>query len=282
MSIAYYNGQFMPIEKVSIPLTDRAVFFGDGIYDAAMGTQDGIHLFEEHVSRFIGNAGRLALDLPYTRGELSYLLKKSAELSEEPVFFLYFQLTRYGGRRIHFAERDARSNLLITVTPVPAPDPDRVLRLVTYPDRRYEYCDIKTLNLLPSVLASTYAEEHGADEAVLVRDGYVTEGSRSNVHIVKDGTLITHPLCEKILPGVTRALLLEGCRKIGVPYIERPFTEEELFSADEILVTGASKLCLRGVMSNSDEKMPKSGEIGKKLTDFVHFSFVESTKRVEV
>jgi D-alanine transaminase len=161
MSIAHYNGKISPINEVSIPLTDRCVFFGDGIYDAAMGRCGRIYLEDEHIERFITNAKRLDIPLQFDKGELRELLYELIRQSGEELFFLYFQLTRYGEVRKHAYAKGERSNLLITVTPLAMPDPNRRLTLVSYPDRRYGYCNIKTLNLLQPFLHRAMPREWG-------------------------------------------------------------------------------------------------------------------------
>ena len=244
MSIAYYNGKICEIGEVAIPLSDRAVFFGDGIYDAAIGRGGVIYLEDEHIDRFVGNAGKMGIPLPFGKEELRSLLRELASRSGEECFFIYFQLTRYSQERRHACRERERSNLLITVTPAALPDPKRQITLVSYPDRRYGYCHIKTLNLLPAVLASSYAEGMGADEAVFYRGGTVTECAHSNISIIKGGTLITHPTDRRILPGITRAKMIGICREMGMAVAERPFTRRELAGADAVLVSSSSKLCL--------------------------------------
>ena len=244
MSIAYYNGRISAISEVAIPLTDRSVFFGDGIYDAAIGRGDRIYLEDEHIDRFIGNARTLGIPLNLSRDELHDLIRGMVRESGEECFFVYFQLTRYGAVRTHACRERERSNMLITVTPTPLPDPKRRLSLVSYPDKRYEYCHIKTLNLLPAVLASSYAEGMGADEAVFYRGDTVTECAHSNISILKSGTLITHPTDTHILPGITRGRMIDICKEMGVKVVEQPFSRSDLRRADAVLVTSSSKLCL--------------------------------------
>ena len=243
MSIAYYNGRICDVSEVAIPLTDRAVFFGDGIYDAAIGRNRVIYLEDEHIDRFIRNARTMGIPLSLGREELRALLGELVEGSGEECFFLYFQLTRYGEERRHACREREKSNLLVTVTASALPDPKRRLSLVSYPDKRYEYCHIKTLNLLPAVLASSYAEGMGADEAVFHRGDLVTECAHSNISIIKGDTLITHPTDTHILPGITRARMIEICKEMGVKVEERAFTRSELLRSDAALVTSSSKLC---------------------------------------
>ncbi len=278
MSIAYYNGQIMPYDEIRIPLTDRSIFFGDGIYDAAIGRQGKIHLLKEHLERFYGNARRLNIPVPLTEEKLGALLLRLVKESRESCYFVYFQLSRYGIERRHACYEAEKSNLLITVTGTPRPDPDERIRLVSYPDKRYGYCGIKTLNLLPSVLASGYARGFGADEAVFIRDGIVTECAHSNISLLVGDTLLTHPTDGKILPGIMRAELIGACREMGITVKEQPFTKSEIFRADAVLVTSSTKLCRMAVELDGEPICIRECETGEKLTKKVHFSFVNLTK----
>lgn len=278
MSIAYYNGQIMPYDEIRLPLTDRSIFFGDGIYDAAIGRSGKIYLLSEHLDRFYKNAQRLAIPVQIPKQRLAELLLRLAAESRESCYFVYFQLSRYGIERKHSCCEMGKSNLLITVTGTERPDPDERIRLVSYPDKRYGYCGIKTLNLLPSVLASVYAKNFGAGEAVFIRDGVVTECAHSNISILVGDTLLTHPTDGKILPGIMRAELIGACREMGITVRERPFTREELMRADAALVTSSTKLCRLATELDGEPLCSDRYEIGEKLTKKVHFSFVDMAK----
>ena len=245
MSIAYYNGDFAKLTEIRIPLSDRAVFFGDGIYDAAIGRDGYIYLEKEHLERFYSNAKRLNIPVILTRDELSSLLHTLIEKNGYEYYFIYFQLTRRSDERIHAYPDSSASNLLITVKRHTLPSPDRALSLISSPDIRYRMCDIKTLNLLPAVIASKKAVENGCDEAVFVKDGTVTECAHSNISIVKGDTVYTHPNGPFILPGITRTRMLYICKELKIQYAEKPFSYEEMLLSDEILITSTTKLCLR-------------------------------------
>ena len=242
VSYSYYNGKFAPTEEISVPLGDRALYFGDGIYDAAIGRNGKIFLLDEHLDRLLGNAPKLSIPVSFSRAELADILLETVKRSGLDCYFVYFQLSRNGAKRNHIANTSYGANLLVTVTEQPLPTEGARLKLVTFEDKRFEYCHIKTLNLLPAVLASTYASESGCDEAVLHRGDIVTECAHSNVSILKGGRLITHPEDDHILPGITRRHLITACKKLGIPVIEIPFTISNMLSADEILVTSTTKL----------------------------------------
>ncbi len=241
---AYYNGVFCNFSDVRIPLTDRCVFFGDGIYDAAIGRCGNIYLENEHLDRFINNAKALNIPLNMEKETLSALLRQLIKHSGLDEYFIYLQLTRYSKDRNHSYDDTRLSNLLITVKEHKLPDSNRILSLITENDVRHSICNIKTLNLLPAVLASKKAAQAGCDEAVFIRDGKITECAHSNISIVKDGTLFTHPKSSYILPGITRERMLYLCRRLFIPYKEIPFSYDELKEADSVLITSTTKLCL--------------------------------------
>ena len=161
-----------------------------------------------------------------------------------PSQFVYWQVTRAaGGERRHAFNEGDPGVLSAFVNQEDMADPSVPLKLITWPDTRFEHCNAKTLNLLPAVMASQAASAAGADEAVLHRDGIVTECAHSNVLILKDGMLITHPNDEFILRGIAKTHLIQAAYRAAVPVIERLFTLDELFDADEVIVTASSHLC---------------------------------------
>ena len=243
MSIAYYNGEFCDFSEVRVPLADRCIFFGDGIYDAAIGKDGGIYLEKEHIDRFFANAKEMNIKLRFSKEEFSAILGEVIEKNSFKQYFLYFQLTRTLDERRHAYTDESGSSLLITVKEHAFAN--RKLKLITAEDIRYRMCHVKTLNLLPAVIASRAAEERGCDEAVFIRDGIVTECAHSNIFIVRNGVLFTHPEGPFILPGVTRRRVLYFCDKLGIQYAEQKFSKEDLFAADEILVTSTTKLCVK-------------------------------------
>ena len=273
-SFAYYNGSFGRREEINIPLSDRAVFFGDGVYDAAIGKMGKIFLAEEHIDRLLRNAKRMKIDHRLTRTALSDILYDCVNKSGLDSFFLYFHITRNSARRIHSACSSDGANLLVTVDEFSLPEPEKKISLITAEDLRYYYCDVKTLNLLPAVIASTDAEERGAYETVFIRGNVVTECAHSNISILKGGVLKTHPATNLILPGITRRHLLLAAEALGIEYLEVPFTKSELFSADEVIVTSTSKLLL---LADKIDGIPVGGKDWKRagaLRDYLVGEFV--------
>lgn len=274
MSIAYYNGAFRNFHEIRIPLTDRCVFFGDGIYDAAIGKEGEIYLEEEHLNRFISNAKRLGIPMKLTKSELSTLLHRVIDENEFKQYFLYFQLTRYSPERLHAYPDSNKSNLLITIKSHTLPDSEKAIKLISREDIRYSMCDVKTLNLLPAVLASRAAAEKGCDEAVFIRDGIVTECAHSNISIVKNGILYTHPTDRFILPGIMRARMLRMCEHLGISYREVGFSYENMTAADEILVTSTTKLCLCASEIDGKRLQNCKNEIGMQVISALKEDFL--------
>ena len=277
-ALAYYNGKIGDREEIAIPLSDRSIFFGDAIYDAALAVNGNIVWEIEHIKRFFGNASALSIPLPYSEEQISALLRKIVKKSNYNCAFLYFQVSRNLDKRMHSARNCQKSNLLITVEKFTLQDSEKALSLITYPDKRYGYCNIKTVNLLPSVLAATFADNEGCDEAVFIRDGIVTECSRSNIFIIKDEKLLTHPKDERILPGIARQKILLVCQRLGIPAVERVFTEEELFSADEVLISSTTKLCLGANSVNGMAVGGKNPSLRRKIQGELHKEIDEFSK----
>ena len=242
---AYYDGCFTDVDKVRIPLSDRAYFFADAIYEAVLGRHKKAFMLDRHLNRFRKSASLIGLKIPYSDEELTGIFDKLIDGFEGEYFFLYFQLSARCDTRSHARNFSFQPALLATVSDIKSPASVTPAYLVTAKDLRYKLCNVKTVNLLPAVLASTEAELKGADEAVFIKTGTVTECAHSNISILKDGALITHPADNLLLAGTGRAHLLRTCAAFEIPVEERIYTLDELMDADEILITSASALCMR-------------------------------------
>ena len=244
-TLGYYNGKYGEIDEMVVPMNDRASWFGDGVYDAQPCRNYHIFALDEHVDRLYRSAAYLKIQVPMEKQELKDLLSSLVRKLDTGNLFVYYQVTRGTGPRKHVFP-DGPSNLWITMTPAQIADGTVPIGLITTEDTRYFHCNIKTTNLIPNVMASEAAKAAGCEEAVFIRPGNrVTEGSHSNVHILKGGRLQTAPTDNLILPGIARAHLLNACRELDIPVVEEPFTREELMEADEIIITSSSRLCLR-------------------------------------
>ena len=244
-TLGYYNGQFGEIAEMSVPMTDRACWFGDGVYDAGLSRDYHMVFLDEHIDRFFRSAGLLEIRMPVSKQELRDLLYRLIRRLDTGNLMFYMQVTRGSDIRSHVFP-DTPANLWITFKPMEMTDGTVPEKMITLEDTRFFHCNIKTLNLIPSVIAAQRAREAGCGEAILYRPGgRVTEGAHSNIHILKAGELWTAPADNLILPGIGRAHLLRACRALDIPVHEEAFTLADLFTADEVLMTISSHPCCR-------------------------------------
>lgn len=278
--LGYYNGNYGPLEEMTVPMNDRACWFGDGVYEATLARNGKIFALEDHLDRFYNSAGLMKITVPYTRQELTEILYSLLEKMDDTDIFVYWQLSRGTAMRNHiFPDASVKANLWVTMKPGSNADPDETLKLITQEDTRFLHCNIKTLNLIPNVMASQKAQEAGCGECVFHRGDIVTECSHSNISILKDGVFITHPTDHYILPGISRMHLIKNCKKLGIPVDERPFTLKELMEADELIVSSSSKL---GLLATEVDGVPvgnKAQDLWKKLQNAYYEQFLRETSK---
>ena len=271
--IFYYDGKFYKPGEAAVPLTDRSLFFGDAIYDACLVKKGRPYLLDAHLDRFYRGYRALQIKPKMEKEKLRTLFCELCEKAGGEISFLYFQAARSAPKRRHFSDEGDTSHLLVTVTEGTVPQKDKALRLILTQDHRYDFCHIKTVNLLPAVLASTKAKAAGADEAVFVRGDTVTECAHSNISILKNGTLFTHPKSRRILPGTQREQLIRACRMLNIPVEEIPFSVKALFEADEIFVTSSSRLCQRASLVNGKAVGYKDEKLASYIMDDIFWDF---------
>ncbi|MGQ9678294.1 MAG: D-amino acid aminotransferase [bacterium] len=243
-SIDYPDGAILPKKEVRISPDDRGFYFADGVYEVIRTYGGKLFHFEDHLNRFRNSLQAVRLNIPELGNiqTICYQLIHRNNLSNADAFF-YIQVTRgVGLRNLIFPQPSTLPTIYISVMPITPPilERDRGISVITVPDIRWHRCDIKAIGLLPSVLARQSAVEAGADEAIFVRDGIVTEGTHTNLFGVKEKTLKTHPINRLILPGITRNVLLKICRRLQLTVLESPITEPELYQLREIFVTSTT------------------------------------------
>ena len=276
-TLGYYNGKYGELEEMSIPMNDRVCWFGDGVYDAGPSRNYKIFALDEHIDRFFNSAGLLDIEMPVTKEELKELLQEMVNKMDTGDLFVYYQVTRGTGVRDH-AYTKGPGNLWIMLKPAEISDGIEPIKLITVEDTRFLHCNIKTLNLIPSCVATEKAKKAGCQEAVFYRaGGRVTECAHSNVHIIKDGKLVTAPTDNLILPGIARAHLIRMCKKLGIPVSETPYTLKELFEAEEVLVTSSSNLCLHACEIYGKPVGGKNPELLEKIRAALLGEFYEKT-----
>ena len=256
-SIAYYDGIIGSPDELTVPFNDRSHFFGDGIYEASMGANGKVFAVEDHLDRFFTSAVLFDIHIPLSKDDLNKLLHELLAKVDNQSSLVYWQVTRGVEPRQHTYDEKMPGKLWIMIRPESLRDPKVPMKLITLEDRRFGYGNVKTLNLMPAVKYSQEARYAGVDEAVLHRNGVVTECAHSNVHILKDGILYTHPNDEYILRGIAKTRLIQICYHENVPVIERAFTVDELMAADEVIVTSSGDLL---VFADEVDGVPVGGK----------------------
>lgn len=278
-TLGYYDGKIDELENMKVPMLDRACYFGDGIYDATYSRNKKIFAVDEHIDRFYHGLERVKIKFSMTKNRLKELLYELVGYTDDDELFVYWQVTRGEGIREHSYNDDMTGKLWVMLKPQPIVDMGQKIVLVTHEDIRYTLCDIKTLNLLPNVLFSQYAKERGAHECILHRGNRVTECAHSNVHIIKDGALITPPADRFILKGVAREHLIKACNALGIAVKIHPFTLEEVYGAEEVIVTSSGSLCLQAQSVDGIAVGGKQQELIIALQSYLLEEFRSATEK---
>jgi D-alanine transaminase len=244
----YLNGEWVPLAQACVPVLDRGFIFGDGVYEVIpVDTIGGIRApfqARPHYARLQRSLDFTRITNPLT---LEAWLDLTAEIVERhpwPRQLVYVQVTRGVAKRDHPFPAGVQPTVFVNATPWPPIAPEQIERgvaAVTHPDERWLHCDVKSISLLGNVLMKQYAIEHGASETVMLRDGFLTEGSSTNTMIVRDGRVIAPRKTAHILPGITYDAVFEIARARGLPTERRPVPEAELRSADEIWLSSSGR-----------------------------------------
>lgn len=240
-----WNNEIVERSEVKIDMEDRGYQFSDGIYDVVRAYNGKFFTLNEHVDRLFSSAEKIELILPFTKEELKQLLTKLIQVNNIDTGNVYMQLTRGIGIPRNHSYPDPElvpPVFTATTTLVPRDQTamDQGMSAIIVPDMRWLRCDIKSISLLGNIMAKHEAHKKGGDEAILHRDGVVTECSSSNVWMIKDDTIYTHPDGNLVLPGITKIMLLKVARKAGIPVKEEAFTLEDLKEADEVFASSTT------------------------------------------
>lgn len=276
-ALGYYNGKFGPLDEMTVPMTDRACYFGDGVYDATYSRNHIIYSLDEHIDRFYNSAALVNITIPHTKDELKNILCDMVNKVDDGEQFVYWQVTRGTARRNH-PFPDVPANIWIMLKSAKVKDTYKKVKLITLEDTRFLHCNIKTLNLLPSVIAAQKTLEAGCDEAILHRNGRVTECAHSNIHIIKDNTFITAPADNLILPGIARVHLIKTAKELGYGVKEIPYTLDELMNADEVIVSSSGSFCLAAEEVDGKKVGGGAPEMLKALQDALVRDYMEKTE----
>lgn len=243
MVIVYANGQWVNENDAVIPVDERGHQFGDGIYEVTRIYEGKPFMMREHVERLVKSAEAIRMNLGMTVEEIESLMMEAVERSGEKNCDVYIQITRGIAKRGHLFPKDVKPSITMTVRPMEVIAMEERLAgktAIFHEDERWKNCYIKSLNLLPNILAKQVANDAGAYEAILIRDGYVTEGTSSNIFIVQNGELVTRPLSNYILAGITRMRVEQLAEQLNIPFVEREFTKEDVLEAEEVFMTSTT------------------------------------------
>ena len=245
------NGRYLPGHRAMIHIEDRGYQFSDGVYEVCEVRESRIIDEARHMARLQRSLDELRIALPMPASALAIVMRECVRRNRVGGGILYLQVTRGVARRDHsFPPPGTRPSIVVTARSLDSAANERLaaegVAVITVPDNRWERVDIKSISLLPNILAKQLAREQGAREAWFVdREGHVTEGSSSNAWIVsREGRVITRRADRGILRGITRTVLIEVIKAEGLELEERPFTAEEAYAAREAFLTSASQVVL--------------------------------------
>lgn len=264
----YVDGKYTSKDEVNISIDDRGYYFGDGVYEVVKVYNDELFTAKEHFGRLIDSAAKIKLTIPYTEEQLTNIAYELIRKNDVSNGHVYLQVTRGSAQRTHHFPSPEVSAVVTAYTVKasrPLEDMNQGVAVKSVDDIRWLRCDIKSLNLLGSVLAKEEAREAGCVEAILHRDGVVTEGSSTNMFGVKDGVVHTHPVTNLILEGITRKVVLRLCEELAIPIVEQAFTLEEAYEMDEFFYT-----------STTSEVMPVTTIDGRNIGNKKRGSITES------
>jgi D-alanine transaminase len=263
----YLNGKFMPIEQACIPVLDRGFIFGDGVYEVIPVYSRKPFRLTKHLRRLQHSLDGIRLDNPHSDIEWRDLFEQVIAKNNEDDQSLYLHITRGVAKRDH-AFPQVPPTVMIVSNPL-LPPPTELLAsgvaAVTANDNRWVRCDIKSISLLPNVLLRQLAVDADAAETILIRDGYLTEGSASSIFVVKDQVLLAPPQSHLILPGVTYEVVLELAAANNIAHETREISEEELRNAEEILLTSSTKEIM--AVTHLDDQLVGNGKPGAKFSE---------------
>ncbi|CAM4212768.1 D-amino acid aminotransferase [Bordetella muralis] len=244
-SQVYLNGEFTRVDEAKISVLDRGFIFGDGIYEVVPVYHGKPFRMTEHMNRLDRSLQALRIPSPKSREQWLELVNELIRRSATPSCVVYLQVTRGVYKREHaFPTAEITPTVFgmtTEFTPPTAEQRERGIRVISIPDERWLHCEIKSVSLLGNVLARQQAAEADMDEVIQFRDGFMTEGSSSNFWVVSAGKLLAPPKDNLILEGIRYGFMAELAEETGVPFEARRITQDEVASADEILVTSATK-----------------------------------------
>lgn len=269
--LANWNGELMPLSQVRVSVLDRAFLFGDAIYEVIRVYHGKPFLFDDHIARLARNIGKM--NLAADADQIAARIRETIAESDVVSGIIYVQVTRGVAPRTHrYPDPLPATNQLVYVASFHDPYIElrrRGAHVITQPDLRWKRCDIKSVNLLANCMAAQAAHEAGCSDALFVNEqGELVEGTRTSLFGVRNGTILTAPLGNHILPGITRKLLMELANETGIEIIEETLHSQKLSEIDELFLTGTTTEILP--ITKVDEQQIRDGRVGpvvKQLLD---------------
>ena len=247
-TLCYLNGEYSSLRDAKVSVLDRGFIFGDGIYEVVPAYGGKLFRFDEHMARLDRSLAKLRIANPHSREQwlercrklIAALMAQSGASDQ----LVYIQITRGVALRDHVMPADVRPTVFMMCSAMKPATPEQRhagVACMTARDFRWERGDIKSISLLGNVLARQMSADHGATETIMFRDGHLTEAAASNVWIVHEGAVLGPPKSEHVLEGIRYDLIRELCEEVGIAYNLRPIAEADVFSADELLLSSATK-----------------------------------------
>ena len=269
----FLNGKYLSKDDAKISVMDRGFLFGDGVYEVIPVYQKQIFSLEEHLQRLHANLEELDITNPYDNSEWENIFTEIIKHSSFEQEAIYLQVTRgVMNTRAHYQE-NLNPTVFVESNKVANRNNYEMFvgySAITEKDERWSKCHIKSISLLANVLSIKNAKKNNVEEVIFIRDGVITEGASSNVFIVKNNQVFTHPKNNLILPGITREISIKILQDLNIEVFENSFTEEEMMSADEIWITSSTREILPITSVNS--KKIQSGKAGP-LWEKVYLSY---------
>ncbi len=267
--LVYLNGEYLPLDEAKVSVLDRGFIFGDGVYEVIPAYGAKALRFEHHMQRLQDSLDAVRISNPLSNSQWQEIINKLITETGSQDQYIYLHITRGVASRDHRFPDDVKPTVFVMNNLLHAVDPKLLkngIAAVTLDDIRWQYCNIKAIALLPNILLRQQAVDKGAMEAILIRDGNMTEGAASNVFIVSKGIIKTPAKGKKLLPGITRDLVVELAKSHNMPIEETPISEKEFLAADEIWLTSSTKEILPVTKINEQQVgNGKPGEIWRDM-----------------
>jgi D-alanine transaminase len=243
-TLCHLNGQTLPLREAKVSVLDRGFIFGDGVYEVIPVYGRRLFRFEEHMARLARSLGKLRIPNPYTRDGWLALVRELVAAQPSDDQLVYIEITRGVALRDHVMPEGLTPTVFVMTSAMKPPSAEmrhHGVTCITARDFRWERGDIKSISLLGNVLARQISADHGAAETVMFRDGWLTEASASNVWVVHEGALLGPPKSDEVLEGIRYDLLKELCEEVGIAYNLRAIAESDVRTADELMLSSATK-----------------------------------------